>query len=138
VGDIIESQDEYDHIFGQTRYTHGLYPGMLAETGIVGTGLFLILVLRNLVCRLPRSFVNSALHQNCVIQLRGAQAGLIGFAVAAFFGDFQYIELLYFQIFFVGAVRRYAEHVNYAVSVGEQVLPGTAEPIITRATHATV
>ncbi len=138
VGDIVESQEEYDHIFGQTRYTHGLYPGMLAETGIIGTGLFLILLLRNVACRLPRSFVNTALHQDYVIQLRGAQAGLIGFAVAAFFGDFQYIELLYFQIFFVGAVRRYAEHVNYAVPVGKEVLPGTAEPIITRATHAAV
>jgi hypothetical protein len=36
---------------------------------------------------------------------RGVQAGVIGFALAAFFGDFQYIELLYAQIMLIGAVR---------------------------------
>jgi len=43
------------------------------------------------------------------LQVKAAQAGLIGFAVAAFFGDFQYIEMLYLQSFFVGAVRGYAD-----------------------------
>jgi probable O-glycosylation ligase (exosortase A-associated) len=139
VGDIVESQDEYDHIFNQTRYTHGLYPGMLAETGIIGTGLFLILLLRNLACRLPRSSLNSALHQKWVTPLRAAQAGLLGFAVAAFFGDFQYIELLYFQIFFVGAIRRYAEGCYQSAPAEKSVITAiTGEPVVSRATQVPV
>jgi hypothetical protein len=38
------------------------------------------------------------------MQIRGAQAGLLGFAVAALFGDLQYIEMFYVQIFFAGVI----------------------------------
>lgn len=109
VGDIVTSEVMFAAIFNQQRYTHGLYPGMMAETGLVGISLFLALLLRNMLCRFPRTFVNSIPQHHLYLQVRGAQAGLIGFAVAALFGDFQYIEMLYLQSFFVGAVRGYAD-----------------------------
>jgi putative inorganic carbon (HCO3(-)) transporter len=109
VGDIVTSDEMFALIFNRQRYPHGLYPGMMAETGLVGLGLFLMLLLRNILCRFPASFARSENQHNLYLQVRGAQAGLIGFAVAAFFGDFQYIEMLYLQSFFVGAVRGCAD-----------------------------
>jgi O-antigen ligase len=100
VHDMVTSDEMANLIFGRQRYPHGMYTGLLAETGLVGTGLLLVLILRNMFCRTPRSLSN-ALY----LQMKGAKAGLIGFAVAAVFGDFQYIEILYVQLFFVGAVR---------------------------------
>jgi len=89
-------------IFGIRRMPHGTYTGMLAETGLIGFGLFLSLLLYNVFCRVSRqaSISNNSLY----MQLRGAQAGLLGFAIAAIFGDLQYIEMFYVQIFFVGIV----------------------------------
>jgi putative inorganic carbon (HCO3(-)) transporter len=109
VGDIVTSDEMFGLIFNRQRYPHGLYPGMMAETGLVGLGLFLALLLRNILCRFPASFARPENQHSFSLQVKGAQAGLMGFAVAAFFGDFQYIEMLYLQAFFVGAVRSYAD-----------------------------
>jgi probable O-glycosylation ligase (exosortase A-associated) len=104
--DIVPEQ-LFGLIFGRERYTHGLYPGMIAETGLVGMSLFLLLLLRNIFYRFPVAFVRAKSQYHLYLQVRGAQAGLVGFAVAAVFGDFQYIEMLYLQIFFVATVQDY-------------------------------
>jgi hypothetical protein len=65
--------------------------------------------MRNILCRFPASFTRLENQPSFYLQVKGAQAGLMGFAVSAFFGDFQYIEMLYLQAFFVGAVRGYAD-----------------------------
>lgn len=109
VSDIVPSSEMHALIFGRPRYPHGLYPGMMAETGIVGLLLYLILLLRNMLCRFPNVCLKTDSHYLLYQQARGAQAGLIGFATAAVFGDFQYIETFYLQLFFVGAVRGYAD-----------------------------
>lgn len=109
VGDIVTSDEMFGLIFNRQRYPHGLYPGMMAETGLVGLGLFLMLLLRNIFCRFPAAFARPENQPSFYLQVKGAQAGLIGFAAAAFFGDFQYIEMLYLQAFFVGAVRGYTD-----------------------------
>jgi len=49
------------------------------------------------------------------MQTRGAQAGIAGFAVCALFGDLQYIEMLYLQIFFIGSLMA----VQYVRTEGE-------------------
>jgi O-antigen ligase len=100
VGDIVTSEEMSRLIFGRQRYPHGMYTGLLAETGLVGTILLTVLLLRNIFCRLPRGLSNTL-----YFQAKGAKAGLIGFAIAAVFGDFQYVELLYLQLFFLGAIR---------------------------------
>ena len=107
--DLIESDEMYNLIFDQQRDPHGLYTGMMAETGIVGATLFLILLLRNVFWHRASLDAQSEKYSNIHLQLKGAQAGLIGFAVAAIFGDFQYIEMLYLQVFFIGAARGYLE-----------------------------
>jgi probable O-glycosylation ligase (exosortase A-associated) len=109
VNDIVTSEEMFQLIFNRQRYTHGLYPGMMAETGIIGTGLFLLLLLRNAFCRFPSSPGRAEDQSNMYLQIKGAQAGLIGFSVSAVFGDFQYIEMLYLQLFFVGIVHSYAD-----------------------------
>lgn len=103
------SEDMFLLIFNRPRYPHGLYPGMMAETGIVGLLLFLMLLSRNILCRFPDQFVRNENHYPLYQQAWGARAGLVGFSVSAIFGDFQYIETFYFHLFFVGAVREYAD-----------------------------
>jgi len=117
VGDIVPTQEMYDLIFNQQRYPHGVYTGMLAETGLVGVSLFLILLLRSLLVRFPRSFSRAAPHMGLYLQAKGAQAGLLGFAIASFFYDIQYIEMLYFQLFFVGAIKVYSDSLAVAATV---------------------
>lgn len=116
VRDIVSNEEIFRLIFGRQRYTHGLYPGMMAEVGIVGTGLFLLLLLRNALCRFPHAFKKSSNYRKWSLPVRGAQAGLIGFAVAAIFGDFQYIEILYLQLFFVGAIHEYAASLRKTIT----------------------
>ncbi len=101
VSDIVKSDDMQYEIFRGLRYPHGMYTGLLVETGLIGIGLFLLLLLRNIFIRLPKQSANESAY----LIARGVQAGLIGFAAAAVFGDFQYIEMFYFQMFFLGAVR---------------------------------
>jgi len=100
VADIVSSEEVFGLIFNRQRYPHGMYTGLLAETGLVGTGLLLALLLRSILCRLPQS-LSSAVY----FQSKAAKAGLIGFAVSAIFGDFQYLEMVYLQLFFISAVR---------------------------------
>ena len=119
VRDIVTSEQMHDLIFERKRYPHGLYPGMMAETGLLGTGLFLILLLRNTLCKFPAP--ESESQRSLYLQARAGQAGLIGFAVAAMFGDFQYLEMLYVQLFFVGAVRGNADSRG---SVQESIVAG--------------
>ena len=110
VSDIVPpSSDMFALIFNQPRFPHGLYPGMMAEAGLIGLLLYLTLLLRNVFCRLPRSFLDVESNYSFHQQARAAQAGLVGFAVAACFGDFQYIETFYLQLFFIGAIRGYAD-----------------------------
>jgi len=101
VRDIVP-EEMFADIFGVTKFTHGLYPGIMAETGSVGLVLFLMLLCRAAFHRFP-PFEDEA-RQSLSLQAKGAQAGLIGFSVAAVFGDFQYIDIFYWQVFFVGAV----------------------------------
>jgi probable O-glycosylation ligase (exosortase A-associated) len=117
VDDIVMSEEMYSIIFNRQRAPHGLYPGMMAEVGIVGTAIFLALLLRNILCRLPGSSAHPL-----YLQVRAAQAGLIGLAIAAAFGDFQYLEMLYLQLFFIGAVRTYCAQLSD--SSAEVVLRG--------------
>jgi len=91
-------------VFNTHRVPHSLYFCLLSEVGAVGLVLYLILYFRNAFGYVPpQSNGNSlpVLH----FQIKGAQAGLVGFGVAALFGDFYYIEPLYFQLFWVGAAR---------------------------------
>jgi probable O-glycosylation ligase (exosortase A-associated) len=125
VGDIVTSEKMYHLIFNQKRYPHGLYPGMMAEMGIVGTAIFLGLLLRNILCRLP-----GISPHPLYLQAKGAQAGLIGFAVAATFGDFQYIEILYLQLFFVGAVRTYYAQLSDSLVEAKLLKCGSLVPAL--------
>jgi probable O-glycosylation ligase (exosortase A-associated) len=109
VQDLVQPPFMNYMIFERKRYVHGMFVGLLAEAGLIGTGLLLILLLRNSLAGFPGSFSKSPETRDLYLVGRGAQAGLIGFTVAAVFGDFQYIELLYLQMFFVGAIRGYAE-----------------------------
>ena len=104
--DIVTSEEMYGLIFNQERRPHGLYTGMMAETGLIGIGLYLILLFRGMYCRFSSLSIS---HASMYLQVRGAQAGLVGFAIAALFGDFQYIETFYLQLFFIGAVRGYTD-----------------------------
>lgn len=89
-------------IFNTRRVPHSLYFSLLSETGAVGLALYLLLFARNAFGRLPAQSNGMSLPK-LYFQTKGAQAGLIGFGVAALFGDFYYIEPLYFQIFWIGA-----------------------------------
>jgi O-antigen ligase len=114
--DLIESQAMAQLIFGRGRMPHGMYTGMLAEAGVIGLAIFLILLLRNALCRLgPRA-------RDLVLLGKGAQAGIAGFAIGAVFGD--YIDVLYWQLFLVGAivsnVRRTQENRDARVKPSEQ------------------
>jgi len=122
VRDIVTSRKIHNLIFNEEFYKerqpHGVYTGMLAETGVIGTGLFVLLLLRNIFVRFPKKFIDSPSNQNLYLQAKGAQAGLVGFAFAALFYDLQYIEMLYLQMFFIGAIITYAESkLNPAVEV---------------------
>lgn len=96
-------------IFDRYRLPHGAYTGMMAETGLVGISVFVFFMLRSIFCRFPALLARSETDRNLYLQVKAAQAGLIGFAVAALFADAQYVEMLYLQVFFVGAVRGYAD-----------------------------
>ncbi len=104
--DVIQSVETKEIVFdSEERYPHGLYTGMLAETGTVGMVLFLMMLLHNIWVSFPRQFARRESTRGLYLLLRGVQAGLLGFAVSAIFGDYQYIEMLYFQLFLVGAIR---------------------------------
>src|ERR1041384_1336968 len=107
---LIQSDETREIVFGgRARYPHGMYTGVLAETGIVGLALLLIVLFRNLWLPFPKYFVRDPAYSSLYLQARAAQAGLLGLAIAAIFGDFQYLEMFYLQMFFIGAVRGYAE-----------------------------
>jgi probable O-glycosylation ligase (exosortase A-associated) len=106
LSDIVISEELYGLILNQERRPHGLYTGMMAETGLIGIGLYLILLFRGMFCRFPTLLTYGT---SMSLQVRGAQAGLVGFAIAGLFGDYQYIETFYMQLFFIGAVRGYAD-----------------------------
>lgn len=108
VYNIVPSQEIFTLIFNRQRYPHGMYHGMMAETGSIGILIFFTLFLRNILCRFPDAFIKNQTYFPLYQQVQGVRAGLIGFAVAAYFGDFQYVEIFYLQLFFVGAVRGYA------------------------------
>lgn len=112
VSDLVQDPIMYNIIFGKERLPHGVYTGMLAESGLVGLGLFLCIVLRSLVFRVPLAFAMDARFANLYLQLRGAQAGLVGFLVASLFADLQYIEFFYVHLFFIGALRAYANRIG--------------------------
>lgn len=102
VADIGMSDEIAGVIFNQPRVPHSLYFCLLSEIGAVGIALYLLLFGRNAFFMLPRQ--RSSMPP-LYFQTKGAQAGLVGFAVAALFGDFYYIEPLYLQIFWAGAAR---------------------------------
>jgi len=110
VSDIVDSE-LYALIFNRQRHPHGMYQGMLAEVGAIGVALYLWVLVRNILCPWPRAFAGSERERGLYLQAKGAQAGLIGFAAAAVFGDFQYLEMVYLQMMFVGAMRGYADAV---------------------------
>lgn len=97
-GDLVKSPAMADLIFGRGRQPHGLYTGMLAEAGAIGLALFLVLLLRNALCQL------GSRERELVLVGKGAQAGIVGFAFGAAFGDYQYIDVLYWQLFLVGTI----------------------------------
>jgi len=113
VSDFISRADVYNSIFNEERYQerqpHSVYTGMMAEAGLIGVGLFAVLLLRNIFVRFPRKFLDLPPNQSLYLQAKGAQAGLVGFAFASLFYDLQYIEMLYLQVFFIGAIKTYAD-----------------------------
>ena len=121
VDDLVHDPPMAELIFGQERLPHGLYPGMLAEAGLVGLGLFVAMLLYSILCPFPIARDEMGIDRGLYVQFVGAQAGLVGYAVASVFGDFQYMELLYVQIFFVAAIS------DYAASVGEVQQRGHTE-----------
>ncbi len=112
VSDLVQDPVMYDIIFGKERLPHGVYTGMLAESGLVGLMLFLCIVLRGLVFQVPSVFGADERFRNLHFQMRGAQAGIVGFLIASLFADLQYIEFFYVHLFFVGALRAYAYRVG--------------------------
>ncbi len=102
---IVQSDQVADTIFGKRRMPHGTYTGMLSETGLIGIGIFLVFLVRNLLCKpYNGGELKEVSYRGLYMQTRGAQAGVAGFAVSALFGDLQYIEMLYLQIFFIGSL----------------------------------
>lgn len=118
VAEIEVSEEIATLIFNQPRMPHSLYFCLLSEIGSVGLALYLILFARNAFFRLPRQPDGISLPP-LYFQAKGAQAGLVGFAVAALFGDFYYIEPLYFQMFWAGAAYDVVRVSNLAISGGE-------------------
>ncbi|TKB63194.1 MAG: hypothetical protein E8D47_13290 [Nitrospira sp.] len=108
VRELISTQSLYDLIFNRERHPHGLYQGMLAEAGIVGVACFLSLFAFNVLRFLPRGqLADEEARGRLIMKMKATRAGLIGFAASAVFGDFQYIETFYWQLFFLGALRDY-------------------------------
>ena len=64
VADIVSSEELFSLIFNRQRYPHGMYTGLLAETGLVGTGLLMALLLRSILCRLPKSLSSAVYFQS--------------------------------------------------------------------------
>jgi len=120
VADIVESEEMYALLFNRQRYPHGMYQGMLAEVGVIGVALYLWVLARSILCPWPRAFAGSERESGLYLQAKGAQAGLIGFAAAAVFGDFQYIEMPYLQMVFIGATRGYADAMSRAACATER------------------
>lgn len=89
-------------VFNTPRVPHSLYFCLLSEVGTVGLALYLLLFTRNAFGRLPARSTGAPIPA-LYFQAKGAQAGLLGFGVAALFGDFYYIEPLYLQMFWIGA-----------------------------------
>lgn len=123
VADMAMSDEIAGVIFNQPRMPHSLYFCLLAEVGAVGLALYLILFLRNAFFQLPKHQEGESLPV-LYFQTKGAQAGLVGFAIAALFGDFYYIEPLYFQIFWAGAAY---ESIRGLQSSGEAMQPSTLQ-----------
>ncbi len=108
VRELVPTQSMYDLIFNRERHPHGLYQGMLAECGAVGVALFLSLFAFNVFRFAPRSqLADDETSVRLAMQMKATRAGLMGFAASAVFGDFQYIETFYWQLFFLGAIRDY-------------------------------
>jgi probable O-glycosylation ligase (exosortase A-associated) len=97
-GDLVKSAAMAELIFGRSREPHGLYTGLLAEAGLLGLALFVALLLRNAVHRFDST------TGDLVSIGKGAQAGILGFSVGAMFGDYQYIDVLYWQCFIIGSI----------------------------------
>lgn len=106
--DLATREDVAELVFGRNRVPHGLYPCLMAETGLIGTALFMFLLLYNVLAHLPNGFGSSEDERSLYLQFRGAQAGLIAFAVASIFIDSYTIEMFYFQLMVVGALRGHA------------------------------
>jgi len=102
-GDLVNSEAMARLIFGTEREPHGLYPGLLAQAGLLGLALLMTMSLRNASCRLD-------FQKDLALLGKGAQAGVLGFAIAAIFGDYQYIDMFYWQLFLIGAIRSVWEH----------------------------
>jgi len=126
---LIQTQSMYDLIFNRERHPHGLYQGMLAETGIVGVACFLSLFAFNVIRFLPRGqLTDDEARGRLAMQMKATRAGLVGFAASAIFGDFQYIETFYWQLFFLGALRDYLTEHPQNASVPVENLSGTFIP----------
>jgi O-antigen ligase len=88
----------------QQRMPHSMFLGFLAEAGAVGAGLLCWMVGRAMLAR-TKAQAGDQQAPSRTLLARGAQAGIAGFAVAALFGDFQYVEMLYAQMVLIGAIR---------------------------------
>jgi hypothetical protein len=85
-------------------------------------------VLRSLIVRMRSSGGMDERLSGLVLIARGTQAGIVGFALAALFGDFQYIEMLYAQIMLIGAIAGIVPH-GLEVSDARTALPTRSSPI---------
>lgn len=119
--DLATRQDVADLIFGRNRVPHGLFPCLMAETGLIGTALFMFLLLYNVLARLPDGFGSSEDESSIYLQVRGAQAGLIAFSVASIFIDSYTIEMFYFQLMVVGVLRGNALSLMTETSLSKKV-----------------
>ena len=115
-----------DLIFGQQRMPHSLYFGLLAEAGAIGLALYCWFVGRAIWARAGPP--GAAADEGLTLIARGARAGMLGFAGAALFGDFQYLELLYAQVMLIGAIHgaaAFSRSVDVNVGVGSD---GASKP----------
>jgi O-antigen ligase len=118
--DYVQDDAMYYNIFEYDRVPHGSYTGLLAESGVVGFALLIALLLTAIASRVPRQLVDSDSHGGLYLLAKGAQAGLVAFAFAAAFSDIQWVEMLYFHIFFLGAIKSYAATLVHVPDEGRQ------------------
>jgi len=130
--DLAQSEELYYQIFERNRAPHGMYTGIMAETGAVGIALFLALLFRNIFARAPQLTRGPLANPALYLQMKGAQSGLLGFAVAGMFVDIEYIEMCYLQMFYVGAIRCYAEGMADTSSEKHQPPVETPSPSVDR------